>query len=1010
MRGEAWLYLSGGAALQKAAGDDYYFDLLKRPLSRADRYCISLDLHRTYPTHEMFASPSRSTTGASRESRGKSADDDSHLSAGQRSLRNVLHAHAANNPTVGYIQGMGFVAGLLLVYMKEDTAFWTLQAITTGERFRLDEVWAPGLVKYKELMAVFGELAKKELPGLISHFKECGVDHSMYATEWFMSIFTYSFPFSLVVRLWDAFLCEGWKVVYRVALAQLKGSAEKLMSMQLDELMPELKRIIPRSTEINPDAVMKLSLSIPLTTQGITAIAEEYRRVNAKELEEGVKSALTDAERKERNLEEADTSHRALVLAARPDSVVSAPGSPGGPVAKTAHASTAPHPPITPSHDESFSEQPPPSATASSNRVFLPIEYPTQASAVDKSTLVFPPVGVLSPNTEFSGMIVKGKKGAHRAATPLAVARAAHSAHLTVDEGYAGVVTAVESVNVYLDVGEGGGGRHTLLASGSLGLDHRAKQPDRNLDSHARGEVFASAISAASSPAQPRGSPRSPVVSLRVSSSALVESALIKAEASAREAERAVSEVISRGVSGTVSVVRASPSSDASAPKSRVGPKSSRATFGAEVGGKSSDKVKNSVGGSGAGGVGFGSSAQGRMTSAPLSHANAPLPGYSAESIGSRQSGRRQQPIVSARVHHERKSIVSPPQKSARATSSAAEKERLELWLSRIAKPTSALRNRLVAKENEKKIEEDHEVKTGAGVKQLDTGRGSTLPFSTSRSSPGASTSAKNGVGAGIGSRGGHMSGTASPSLSPEVSPESSPALKNGPRAPPFLIPQTSSNTMPSSGTVGGEGVSNKRVITAGTASRSLWGFKRLDAVVPSTPLASFSESHATHGGADNINSNVFSSFAHAPLQPPVALPLVDDDSEVLPSTPPSHTQVEVQRSTMENAMLLGLPLNLSPEPQQQPLLSPARPHSSGLSLSISPEPELQPLPSPAPTTPSESYSIDPPQHFPQSSASTTTFVVPSPPQSAASPSVAPLKTSTAAMELQWEDSDEDDS
>jgi Rab-GTPase-TBC domain len=40
----------------------------------------------------------------------------------------ALHAQ------VGYVQGMGFMAGLLLLYMSEEDAFWTLAALLHGAR------------------------------------------------------------------------------------------------------------------------------------------------------------------------------------------------------------------------------------------------------------------------------------------------------------------------------------------------------------------------------------------------------------------------------------------------------------------------------------------------------------------------------------------------------------------------------------------------------------------------------------------------------------------------------------------------------------------------------------------------------------------------------------------------------------------------------------------------------------------------------------------------------------
>ena len=39
--------------------------------------------------------------------------------------------------------------------------------------------------------------------------------------QWFITIFSYNFPFEIVVRVWDCFLVEGWKVVFRCGLAML---------------------------------------------------------------------------------------------------------------------------------------------------------------------------------------------------------------------------------------------------------------------------------------------------------------------------------------------------------------------------------------------------------------------------------------------------------------------------------------------------------------------------------------------------------------------------------------------------------------------------------------------------------------------------------------------------------------------------------------------------------------------------------------------------------------------
>ena len=42
----------------------------------------------------------------------------------QSDLRDVLRAYALRNPALGYTQGMGMVAGMLLMYMTPEDAFW----------------------------------------------------------------------------------------------------------------------------------------------------------------------------------------------------------------------------------------------------------------------------------------------------------------------------------------------------------------------------------------------------------------------------------------------------------------------------------------------------------------------------------------------------------------------------------------------------------------------------------------------------------------------------------------------------------------------------------------------------------------------------------------------------------------------------------------------------------------------------------------------------------------------
>lgn len=65
---------------------------------------------------------------------------------GQRQLYNVLKAYSVYDRHVGYVQGMGFIAGLLLLYMCEEDAFWLMVAILKGIAHEpLEGLFQPGL-------------------------------------------------------------------------------------------------------------------------------------------------------------------------------------------------------------------------------------------------------------------------------------------------------------------------------------------------------------------------------------------------------------------------------------------------------------------------------------------------------------------------------------------------------------------------------------------------------------------------------------------------------------------------------------------------------------------------------------------------------------------------------------------------------------------------------------------------------------------------------------------------
>lgn len=191
---------------------------------------IRRDVPRTFPHLEQFA-----------EAGGQ----------GQRQLRDVLLAYATLDKEVGYCQGMNFFTALLLCYMPEEDAFWVLVRLMQGSLHCMRNLYDQGLIALHRCLFQLRGLIRIKLPRLHHHFAAEDLDCAWFASEWFVTIYARSFPLDLVVRVWDVFLLEGWKVVFRVALALLHIVQPKLMGQSMEAMM-ETIRELPATVRTGP--------------------------------------------------------------------------------------------------------------------------------------------------------------------------------------------------------------------------------------------------------------------------------------------------------------------------------------------------------------------------------------------------------------------------------------------------------------------------------------------------------------------------------------------------------------------------------------------------------------------------------------------------------------------------------------------------------------------------------------------------------------------------------------
>ena len=74
-----------------------------------------------------------------------------------------------------------------------------------------------------------------------------------------MTMFCRGFSFELVTRVWDIYLFEGYKIIYRVALALLKVVQSKLLSENFEGIL-EILRDINRYADA--DHIIQVDVSL----------------------------------------------------------------------------------------------------------------------------------------------------------------------------------------------------------------------------------------------------------------------------------------------------------------------------------------------------------------------------------------------------------------------------------------------------------------------------------------------------------------------------------------------------------------------------------------------------------------------------------------------------------------------------------------------------------------------------------------------------------------------------
>ncbi|CAJ0955365.1 unnamed protein product, partial [Mesorhabditis belari] len=255
----AWQLLSNASA---SSIHDLYSDYMRQ--NSVYEKVIQRDIPRTYPELEFFKDGGR----------------------GQSALFNVIKAYSIHDKEVGYCQGSAFIVGQLLLQMPEEEAFAVL--VRLMENYRLRELYKPTMTDLGLNMFQLECMVQEQMPDLYSHFTNMGFDTSMYASSWFLTLFTTTLPLEIANRIMDCFLVEGMEYIFSVAMAILQQARIDLLRLDMEGMLKYFQREIRERFENDPELLFAVANQVQLNPKKMKRLEKEYMTKRTKEQEEAV--------------------------------------------------------------------------------------------------------------------------------------------------------------------------------------------------------------------------------------------------------------------------------------------------------------------------------------------------------------------------------------------------------------------------------------------------------------------------------------------------------------------------------------------------------------------------------------------------------------------------------------------------------------------------------------------------------------------------------------------------
>ena len=211
---------------------------------------ISRDIHRTFSTEKF--------------KKGN----------GIQMLENILISLGFVRPEIGYCQGMNFIAGALVNLIDdEEKCFWIFLAFI--DNIHLNLLYLKNMPDFLIRVYQLKHFIELYFPKLYNHLRRTQINIDLFFSKWLLTIFSNYFPFDILYQVWDVFIIDKWKALFKFCMVIIFFMKEDMMKMDLSQFC-QYFRSNDLLTSLSFEQMMKHYNDYKITNKKLKELREDF--------------------------------------------------------------------------------------------------------------------------------------------------------------------------------------------------------------------------------------------------------------------------------------------------------------------------------------------------------------------------------------------------------------------------------------------------------------------------------------------------------------------------------------------------------------------------------------------------------------------------------------------------------------------------------------------------------------------------------------------------------------